>query len=273
MLRNTGKPPFAGKNPIETITKHLTDAPLPFSQLRPDLYIPEWLEQTVVRALQKDPDRRQQSMEELFDEMIQGVKKKSSVHQINKLSASLQKFDLDEVQDELATAAADAGKARMLVIAIIVASLLAAAAYFCYQIWFATGARSSASPSAPTTNQLPPTAAHTDTQTQPAPGQNAGTDTKHQQPAPPVEKQPSKLDAPPPSSSQLLTTGSASPVVQSKPTVKHQTKRNAEKKKTPAPSIDIAEPVVPRHKRAKDYYDYAAEHEHAGAPLELPTKP
>lgn len=66
----TGKLPLAGKNVIETITKHLNEQPPSFSQVRPDLYFPDRLEAAVMRALEKNPDDRQQSMLELKNELL-----------------------------------------------------------------------------------------------------------------------------------------------------------------------------------------------------------
>lgn len=66
----TGKLPLAGKNVIETITKHLNERPPSFNQVRPDLYFPDRLEAAVMRALEKDPNARQQSMLELKTELL-----------------------------------------------------------------------------------------------------------------------------------------------------------------------------------------------------------
>ncbi|HEY9786631.1 MAG TPA: protein kinase [Candidatus Obscuribacterales bacterium] len=61
----TGKLPILGKTMVDTMSKHISETPAPFSESRPDLYIPERLEAVVMRALSKLPDDRQQSMEEL----------------------------------------------------------------------------------------------------------------------------------------------------------------------------------------------------------------
>lgn len=64
----TGKLPILGKTMVDTMSKHISEAPMPFSTARPDLYIPERLEWVVNKALSKDPANRQQTMEELkFD--------------------------------------------------------------------------------------------------------------------------------------------------------------------------------------------------------------
>lgn len=65
----TGKLPLIGKNMVETMSKHLNETPPPFQQVRPDLYIPERVEQVVMRALSKDPYQRPQTMAELAQDL------------------------------------------------------------------------------------------------------------------------------------------------------------------------------------------------------------
>jgi serine/threonine protein kinase len=61
----TGKLPILGKTMVDTMSKHISEMPPTFTQARPDLYIPERLEQVVFKALAKDPNDRHQSMDEL----------------------------------------------------------------------------------------------------------------------------------------------------------------------------------------------------------------
>ena len=75
----TGKLPFAGKTIMETITRQLQFDPPSFSVCRPDLYIPEWLENAAFTAVQKDPTKRYQSMEEMRNALLQGYSQFSSV--------------------------------------------------------------------------------------------------------------------------------------------------------------------------------------------------
>jgi eukaryotic-like serine/threonine-protein kinase len=58
----TGRPPFTGKNEYDIIYKHLNETPRNPSLLASD--IPEWLDQVVLRAMAKAPDRRFASMAE-----------------------------------------------------------------------------------------------------------------------------------------------------------------------------------------------------------------
>src|SRR5262249_32226022 len=61
----TGDVPFKGENAPKTLTKHVFEALVAPSKLRPDL--PPVLEQIVVRMLQKKPADRFADMRELID--------------------------------------------------------------------------------------------------------------------------------------------------------------------------------------------------------------
>lgn len=69
----TGKLPILGRTMVDTMTKHISEMPLPFSEARPDLYIPERLEAVVFKALAKEPHLRQQSMAELRDDLEMAI--------------------------------------------------------------------------------------------------------------------------------------------------------------------------------------------------------
>lgn len=58
-----GRPPFAGETQIATAMKHLKEAPPPLRSLK--VGVPRALEAVVMRALEKDPDRRFASAEEM----------------------------------------------------------------------------------------------------------------------------------------------------------------------------------------------------------------
>jgi serine/threonine-protein kinase len=61
----TGRLPILGKTMVETMSKHITEMPPRFGEIRPDLYIPERLEAVVFKAMAKDPAERHQTMAEL----------------------------------------------------------------------------------------------------------------------------------------------------------------------------------------------------------------
>ena len=65
----TGKPPFSGDSPIATATKHLTDKPEKLSTYRKD--IPKGLENAVLKLLEKRPDDRFKSAEDLRALLLQ----------------------------------------------------------------------------------------------------------------------------------------------------------------------------------------------------------
>lgn len=65
-----GRPPFSGEHVLETMHKHINEPPAKFNLARPDLKIPAKLETIVMRALEKHPDARFQSMAELRDAIL-----------------------------------------------------------------------------------------------------------------------------------------------------------------------------------------------------------
>jgi serine/threonine protein kinase len=65
----TGRLPILGKTMVDTMSRHISDAPLRFSESRPDLYIPERLEAVIFKALAKMPEDRHQSMAQLMQDL------------------------------------------------------------------------------------------------------------------------------------------------------------------------------------------------------------
>lgn len=61
----TGEVPFLGKNYVETMSKQINEPPPPFKTARPDLTIPQSLEKIVMKALNKEPDRRYQIVSDM----------------------------------------------------------------------------------------------------------------------------------------------------------------------------------------------------------------
>src|SRR5881398_3019220 len=59
----TGEVPFTGDTPLEIAMKHLSEVPVPPSELRDD--VPDDLDLVVLRALAKDPEDRYQTAEEM----------------------------------------------------------------------------------------------------------------------------------------------------------------------------------------------------------------
>lgn len=65
----TGKLPLLGKNMVETMQKHMSEIPPSFKEVRPDLFIPDKLEQVVMRCLAKKPHERPQTMAQLAQDL------------------------------------------------------------------------------------------------------------------------------------------------------------------------------------------------------------
>ncbi|MCK6549273.1 protein kinase, partial [Myxococcota bacterium] len=64
-----GRPPFVADTPVGLLLKHISEPPPPFSRVRPDLHIDPRLEAIVMKSLEKHPDRRQQIVGELANEL------------------------------------------------------------------------------------------------------------------------------------------------------------------------------------------------------------
>lgn len=62
----TGRRPFAGQTDSELMAEILRDTPPPISQFLPS--VPPMLESVIIRALQKDPNDRYQSISQFFDD-------------------------------------------------------------------------------------------------------------------------------------------------------------------------------------------------------------
>ena len=74
----TGKPPFIGDTPLDTIRMQISATPAPIETVRPDLYIPDRLVAAVTKALQKDPRNRYQRMEYVKNELDSQVMRPDS---------------------------------------------------------------------------------------------------------------------------------------------------------------------------------------------------
>ncbi len=65
----TGFVPFAGDNALQTIGKHICEAPLPLMAVRPDLHFPISLQNCILKALEKEPDDRQANVDVLQNQL------------------------------------------------------------------------------------------------------------------------------------------------------------------------------------------------------------
>lgn len=65
-----GRPPIMGASVYETLLLHATAPPDPFPEI---LKVPEWLQQPIFKAMEKDKLKRQQDVAELIDALQSGV--------------------------------------------------------------------------------------------------------------------------------------------------------------------------------------------------------
>ena len=73
----TGRFPFQG-TPHDQFRAHLQSTPPPFAQVRPDLAVPPDIEAWVMRALEKDPDQRFASAEEMRT-LLRSIRKRHDI--------------------------------------------------------------------------------------------------------------------------------------------------------------------------------------------------
>ena len=75
----TGSPPFHAESFMALLTKHLAEPVVPPSTRRPDLDIPREIDQLILKTLEKDRERRFQSVDELMQAMLRGQVESSAV--------------------------------------------------------------------------------------------------------------------------------------------------------------------------------------------------
>ncbi len=69
----SGAPPVVGETALDTLYKHVSVEPLPFSVSSPSILIPARLESVIRKALEKRPEDRQQSMAQLKEEILSAI--------------------------------------------------------------------------------------------------------------------------------------------------------------------------------------------------------
>ena len=65
----TGARPFRNNSAERLLEAHLSEPPRPMREFKPQLQIPKFIERAVMKALEKSPRQRQQSIAELLDEL------------------------------------------------------------------------------------------------------------------------------------------------------------------------------------------------------------
>ncbi|MBZ0117952.1 MAG: serine/threonine protein kinase, partial [Sandaracinaceae bacterium] len=66
----TGAPPFEGRNYFELLWKHGNEPPLPIGERNPNVFVPEAIEQVLLRSLSKRREDRYQTMLELEQALL-----------------------------------------------------------------------------------------------------------------------------------------------------------------------------------------------------------
>lgn len=69
----TELPPLIGDSSFDTMNKHVAEVPLSLRGVAPNLDIPVLIDKLVLKALRKEPEKRQQSMAELKAELIKAA--------------------------------------------------------------------------------------------------------------------------------------------------------------------------------------------------------
>ncbi|HEY9756361.1 MAG TPA: protein kinase [Oculatellaceae cyanobacterium] len=127
----TGKLPIFGKTAVETISKQVMAQPTPFAEARPDLYLPERLEQVVMKALAKNLKDRYERMDELKRDLESAVPRSG-------YSVGLRNAELT-----VATGAAQArekpqSEKKLMLISAAVVAVLALVSAVIYVPWHAS---------------------------------------------------------------------------------------------------------------------------------------
>ncbi|HEY9683129.1 MAG TPA: protein kinase [Oculatellaceae cyanobacterium] len=127
----TGKLPIFGTTAVETISKQVMAKPIPFAEARPDLYLPERLEQVVMKALAKDLKERYERMEELKRDLESAVPRSG-------YSVGLRNAELTVVPDSVPAGKKPQSARKLVFISAAVVALLAIVAAVVYVPWHAS---------------------------------------------------------------------------------------------------------------------------------------
>ncbi len=104
----TGAPPHMGATTLETLNKQVSEPTLSLRGIAPELTIPELIDAQVIKALNKDPNQRQKSVEELKKGLIEAAKRsrlyvesqqKAAAYQPDPFDSALQTAGKDFVPD------------------------------------------------------------------------------------------------------------------------------------------------------------------------------
>jgi serine/threonine-protein kinase len=99
----TGEPVFDAPRPMGVLTKHLTDRPVSPSSRFPSLGIPPGMSAVVMRALEKNPEQRFQTVTELQEALVAEVRRFGLSSSVDLLLDSSEMQALTRATDEAAT--------------------------------------------------------------------------------------------------------------------------------------------------------------------------
>lgn len=66
----SGRPPFVGKSPLDTMQLHVKEDAKPFRQIDPNLNVPRELEHIVLKALERDIKKRYQTTQDILSDLL-----------------------------------------------------------------------------------------------------------------------------------------------------------------------------------------------------------
>jgi serine/threonine protein kinase len=122
-----GSPPFIGNNPMETMYRHIHNAPAPLSGLPEDIRLIKQLDQIITRALQKSPNNRYQTVAELrrdLNSLLEDSGKR--LRPVAFLQLNLERF--------IRKYGSVIGSSRLIIICIIMSTLVIIAISSCFLI-------------------------------------------------------------------------------------------------------------------------------------------
>lgn len=287
----TGKLPCVGKTVLETISKQLTRPAANFSEARADLYIPEWMERVVMKALEKEPAKRQQTMQEVRQEIITG-QFNSSLSQTS-LRAISGNSTITGVNSRRRAASAQASSAEWKKYALYTVAVVALLGGAMLAISLMPKPVPKENPMARPESErghqhrVGTEADHT-AETDSSPKAHTEKPPAHQSPAEhgaaqhrPAQNIPAEHVGTPHTPSEYA--GAQHPGAQhraaaEKPIVHHATQVTERPNRASTKSTGDADSVAPAHykahrKHGEDFYDYAGDHEgQTGDPTPLPVK-
>lgn len=103
----SGRLPLKGKNAIEMIDSHIYSSPKALVNAHDDLQLCSTIDAVLMKALEKDPDKRYETMKEFGDELETAIKR-----DIQKLSILKHRADVFKLEVEAAVAATAADKVQ-----------------------------------------------------------------------------------------------------------------------------------------------------------------